>query len=131
MPQLSDDLADVGKALAKKPKKNYANGRKRHLNGATGRKPRKLAPEIVDQICADIALGLAPSSAFAGARIDPSDFQYWKGLADKGRPDAVELLARFAAADAEFEADNLRTISAAASRTWQAAAWLPERTKQD
>lgn len=95
-----------------------------------GGRPSKFTPQATRRILKSIRLGSPLNLACKGAGVDYSTMRYWvtEGLqlGEGGKFEFAEALEK---AQGGFIDANLRIIRAAAKKTWQAAAWLLERTR--
>ena len=92
----------------------------------------KCTPELIEALFQARADGLGFSEAARAAGIAPRTLREYrqKGQMD---PDSIfgTLVKRLEEAGPEFERTNLRTIAEASKKSWQAAAWLLERTRPE
>jgi hypothetical protein len=91
--------------------------------------------EIVERIVRAVGAGSYLAVAIASAGVPQATFYgWWKRGADGGAPgDAVfrEMRQRVERARAEGEVRNVGLIAGAAQESWQAAAWMLERSYPD
>jgi hypothetical protein len=90
--------------------------------------------EIVDRIVRAVGAGAYLAVAIASAGVPQSTFyDWWKRGADGEPGDAPfrEMRQRVERARAEGEVRNVGLIAAAAQESWQAAAWMLERSYPD
>ena len=96
-------------------------------------RPSKLTPELQEQLCAAIEAGAHPETACNLVKICIPTYYNWLAEGRKeSREDYTEFALAVDAAKARCTQRKLQTIeNAAASGTWQAAAWYLERTQPD
>jgi hypothetical protein len=75
---------------------------------------------VADKVLEMVSSGLTIARACEWAGITPAAFRNW-------RRDDVSLSCALKKAEIEFEARHLANITAAASESWQASAWILER----
>ena len=87
-----------------------------------------LTPAVAAGICETVAAGNYIKTAVAAAGVPRKTYDNWVVKA-REQPDSVyaEFVDLLEQARAQAEAANVRIITTAAAKTWQAAAWLLER----
>jgi hypothetical protein len=85
-----------------------------------GRNQSKRTPLLLAAICELVQKGLSIRHAAEKLHVHHSTVGQW-------RKDLPEFDAAIAAAEAAFIEDQISNIRAAATRNWQASAWLLER----
>lgn len=92
----------------------------------------KLTPELQEQILEHLKLGMYDTIAAEAVGISRQTFYRW---IRRGKEEREGLYYDFAQAieqgKAIGEADLLATIKRASNRTWQAAAWILERSRPE
>ena len=89
----------------------------------------KLSQHIVDIICEYLASGNYISVACEAAGIDTVTLRRWSVRAEEGEEPYVEFVRQLKEAEAKAEALRLSRIDKAGDKSWQALAWILERTK--
>ena len=89
----------------------------------------KLDQHTVDIICEHIANGNYILVACEAAGISTPTFYEWTTRAGEGKEPYLTFLAELKKAEAEAEAKRLAKIGVAGDKSWQANAWILERTK--
>ena len=89
----------------------------------------KLDQHTVDIICEHIANGNYPSVACEAAGVSDETLRQWVIRAEAGEKPFLEFLAELKKAEATAEANRLAKIGQAGEKSWQANAWVLERTK--
>jgi hypothetical protein len=94
-----------------------------------------MTPERVDRIVSAISAGNYLNVAIASAGVPQATFyDWWKRGAAGGAPGDAEfrdMRERVERARAEGEVRNVAIVAAAARESWQAAAWMLERSYPD
>lgn len=98
-----------------------------HAGGRTS----KLTPEVQEQICKAIRLGNYKETAAECAGIAEGTLYRWIAQGEAGQPLYREFSEAIKEAQAEGERRLLKTIRKAGSESWQAAAWILERTRSE
>ena len=91
-------------------------------------RPTLLTPELQDQLCEAIKHVRYNSVACDLCQVHTDTLRLWMRRADEGDEDYIPFSNAFKKAKAEAVKDNLSTIQKASTGSWQAAAWLLERT---
>jgi hypothetical protein len=98
-----------------------------HLGGRVGRKT-VLNAELTDRIAQMLRAGNYVEVACAAVGVNRCTFYDWYARGEEGVPGLYkDFRERVDQARAEGEARNVALVAKAASRTWQAAAWMLER----
>lgn len=88
----------------------------------------KLDKETADRLCEAAEAGLKREACAHYAGIDPSTLYRWINFGREGRPVYAEFYKRLELSRAKAQRRLLDTIENAAMSSWQAAAWILERS---
>lgn len=87
-------------------------------------RPTKYNPTVVRAICRSLENGAPRMDAAGAAGISYETFRQWLAR-------HLEFRAAVEKAEATMVTANVRIVKAAASKSWQAAAWLLERRRPE
>ena len=88
-------------------------------------------PEIIKEITDAVRVGCYDYIAAQAAGIDPRAFVNWMNWGEAGKEPYVQVYESVKKARGEMERRNLTIITKASDKSWQAAAWLLERTSPE
>ena len=89
----------------------------------------KLSQKVVDTICKYLSEGNYLTVACEAAGITTETLRRWGRQADAGDEAYIGLMVALKEAEAQAEAKRLSRIDKAGDKSWQALAWILERTK--
>ena len=89
----------------------------------------KLSQRVVDIICKYLSQGNYLTVACEAAGIDTVTLRRWAARAEDGEEPYVAVVQQLKEAEAKAEALRLSRIDKAGDKSWQALAWILERTK--
>jgi hypothetical protein len=101
-----------------------------------GRTKKITNPRLVETFCKYIKLGCSIKGACGSVGISETAYRSYMHIAEKqleeGIEDSLEIqfYNKVKQAEGDFETHNLELIQAKATDSWQAAAWLLERRRQ-
>ena len=101
-----------------------------------GRTKKITNPRLVETFCKNIKLGCSIKGACGSVGISETAYRSYMHTAEKqleeGIEDSLEIdfYNKVKQAEGDFETHNLELIQAKATDSWQAAAWLLERRRQ-
>jgi len=110
----------------KKPRRQTFVGP--YVNQGRG-EPTACTPDVQDKIIACVKLGMSIRRTAPIVGISRTTLDNWRVMAQGGVQPYADFWKRYEAAKVEGEAFFLGIIASAAPKTWQAAAWMLERTK--
>jgi hypothetical protein len=87
-------------------------------------KPPKLTPELIKEICDNLATGMLRGDAAALAGVEREVFADWMGRAEKGEEPFVELRQEMAKTELQAQRRLLSKISLAAANDPKFAVWM-------
>ena len=94
--------------------------------------PSKLTPELTQAICQCLRLGMPAKHACDKVGISEQTYIRWRKAGHRYDDVVyVNFLNAIKAAKSGFVEDNMQCIKNAASKSWQAAAWLLERRERE
>lgn len=89
-------------------------------------------PAMIEKVAFAVSSGMGWAEAARACGIGVRTLRDWR---HRGQTDPKSrygtLVKRLEQAEAEFERTHLETIAAASKKSWQAAAWLLERTRPE
>lgn len=92
-------------------------------------RPTKLTPQVQERICGGLVNGGTIEAAAGAAGVDERTFYRWVARGETGEEPYCQFCQAVQKARDEAEQRLLSIIADAAPDTWQAAAWILERSR--